>query len=126
MSNAGANHSAASGKRYSPKRSNPYVPSFSITAARMTDPAVGACVWAWGNHVCSGKIGTFTANAMANEANSQRAVVVAKSAFCGELDEIEGEHGRRSAARTGRPWHRMPTSMKAEPVMVNRKNLRAA
>ena len=56
------------------------MPSFSITPARITEPAVGAWVWASGSHVCSGKIGTFTANATAKAKNSQRAVDVAKSA----------------------------------------------
>ncbi len=53
-----------------------------MTPARMTEPAVGAWVWAWGSQVCSGKIGTFTAKATAKEANSHRAVVLAKLACC--------------------------------------------
>ena len=51
----------------------PYVPSFSMTAARITEPAVGALVWASGSHVCTGNNGTFTANAIANAKNSHRA-----------------------------------------------------
>ena len=40
--NNGANQCPASGNRNRPKRRNPYVPSFSITPARITEPAVGA------------------------------------------------------------------------------------
>ena len=52
-----------------------------MTPARITEPAVGAWVWASGSHVCSGKIGTFTANAMAKAKNNHRPVDAAKSAF---------------------------------------------
>jgi len=38
------------------------VPSFRSTAARITEPTVGASVWASGSHVWNGHIGTFTAN----------------------------------------------------------------
>ena len=41
-----------------------------MTPARMTEPAVGASVWASGSQVCSGNSGTFTANAIANERKS--------------------------------------------------------
>ena len=47
-----------------------------MTPARITEPAVGASVWASGSQVCSGNSGTFTAKAMAKARNSQRAVVV--------------------------------------------------
>ena len=33
-----------------------------MTAASSTEPTVGAAVWASGSHVCSGHIGTLTAN----------------------------------------------------------------
>jgi hypothetical protein len=46
-------------------------PSFSRTAARMTDPGVGASTCASGSHVWNGKIGTLMANASANAPNSQ-------------------------------------------------------
>ena len=45
------------------KRMYPYVPIFSMTAARITLPAVGASVWASGSHVWSGHIGTLMMNA---------------------------------------------------------------
>jgi hypothetical protein len=41
---AGANVWAADGKSGIAKRMNPYAPSLSMTAARMTEPAVGASV----------------------------------------------------------------------------------
>ena len=53
------------------------MPSFSMTPARITEPAVGASVWASGSQVCSGNSGTFTAKAMAKARKSQRAVFVA-------------------------------------------------
>ncbi len=37
-----------------------------MIAARITEPPVGASTCASGNHVCTGHIGTFTANAMRN------------------------------------------------------------
>ena len=43
-------------------RSSAYVPIFRSTPASITDAGVGACTWASGSHVCSGTIGTFTAN----------------------------------------------------------------
>ncbi len=86
---------------------------------------MGAWVWAWGSHVCNGKIGTLTANAMANEAKSQRAVVGAKSPCSAIVTRSKVSWppfswlNRNAVART-------PTSMKAEPAIVNRKNLTAA
>src|SRR6516164_3796081 len=52
---------AASGSKGREKRRNPYVPIFSRTLARITDPAVGASVCASGSQVWKGNIGTFTA-----------------------------------------------------------------
>ena len=100
------------------------MPSFSITPARITEPAVGAWVWASGSHVCSGKIGTLTANAMAKAKNSHRPVL-AGSRRLGELDEVERQlPDAVSLAR--KTVAMMPTSMNAEPNIVNRKNLVAA
>lgn len=45
-------------------RTNPYVPIFSRTPARSTEPTVGAAVWASGSQLCSGHIGVFTASPM--------------------------------------------------------------
>ncbi len=57
----GAHSTAASGSIGMAMRTKPYVPSFSRIAARMTEPCVGACVWASGNQVWNGNIGTLTA-----------------------------------------------------------------
>ena len=45
------------------KRMKPYVPIFSKTPARMTEPAVGASVCASGSQVWNGNIGTLIAKA---------------------------------------------------------------
>ena len=76
MTSSGAQYTDASGNRNSPKRRKPYVPSLSITPARITEPAVGAWVWASGSQVCTGHNGTLTAKATAKERNSHRAVTV--------------------------------------------------
>ncbi len=101
------------------------MPSFSNTPASTTEPAVGACVWASGNHVCSGKIGTLTANATAKAKNSQRPVDAAKLA--------PSASSTRSNVIRPTPLSRamktvamMPTNMNAEPSIVNRKNFVAA
>src|ERR1035441_9456042 len=52
---------AASGSNGTEKRRNPYVPIFSRTLARMTEPAVGASTCASGSQVWNGNIGTLTA-----------------------------------------------------------------
>src|SRR5580704_6995992 len=52
---------AVSGTSGKEKRRNPYVPIFSRTLARITEPAVGASTWASGSQVWNGHIGTFTA-----------------------------------------------------------------
>src|ERR1035438_6380138 len=57
---------AESGNRGSEKRRNPYVPIFSRTLARITEPAVGASVCASGSQVCNGNMGTFTAKPTKN------------------------------------------------------------
>src|SRR5271169_4572783 len=51
----------ALGSSGSEKRRNPYVPIFSRTLARITDPAVGASTCASGSQVWNGNIGTLTA-----------------------------------------------------------------
>src|SRR5215471_16307796 len=52
---------AESGRRGNENRRKPYVPIFSRTLARITEPAVGASVCASGSQVWKGNIGTFTA-----------------------------------------------------------------
>src|SRR5712671_3797186 len=56
----------ASGRIGSENRRKPYVPIFSMTAARITEPAVGASVWASGSQVWNGNIGTLIANPRKN------------------------------------------------------------
>src|SRR5713101_4026740 len=53
---------AVSGSSGREKRRKPYVPIFSRTLARITEPAVGASTCASGSQVWNGHIGTFTAN----------------------------------------------------------------
>src|SRR5215469_17003975 len=65
------------GKKGSEKRRKPYVPIFSRTPARITEPAVGASTCASGSHVWNGNIGTLIANPMKNAKNSHIAAVPA-------------------------------------------------
>ncbi len=44
----------------------------------MTEPAVGACVWASGSHVCTGNSGIFTAKAAVKPRKSHRPVAEPK------------------------------------------------
>src|SRR5271155_1480014 len=62
--------SVASGNIGTENRRKPYVPIFSRTPARMTEPAVGASVCASGSQVWNGNIGTLIANAKKNPQNS--------------------------------------------------------
>ena len=58
---------------------NPYVPIFRRTAARMTDPAVGASVCASGSQVWNGNIGTLMAKPM------KSAPKIHTSLLCGSI-----------------------------------------
>ena len=58
------------GKKGSEKRMKPYVPIFSKTPARITEPAVGASTCASGSHVWNGNIGTLMAKAKKKLRNS--------------------------------------------------------
>ena len=51
----------ALGSSVSENRRNPYVPIFSSTLARMTEPAVGASTCASGSQVWNGNMGTLMA-----------------------------------------------------------------
>src|SRR5580698_6159833 len=57
------NFIVASGNIGTENLKNPYVPIFSKTPARITEPAVGASVCASGSQVWNGNIGTLMANA---------------------------------------------------------------
>src|SRR6059058_3514142 len=65
----------ASGKMGRTKRTKPYAPTFSVIAANTTEPPVGASTCASGSHVCTGHIGTFTANATKKATNSRTCVL---------------------------------------------------
>src|SRR5579875_803375 len=58
----GARSAEAFGNIGREKRRNPYPPIFSMMAARITEPAVGASTCASGSQVWTGHIGIFTAN----------------------------------------------------------------
>src|SRR5258707_11929299 len=58
------------GSKGSEKRMKPYVPIFSSTPARMTEPAVGASVCASGSQVWNGNMGTLIAKAKKNPQKS--------------------------------------------------------
>src|ERR1035438_2071841 len=64
---------STSGKNGSEKRMKPYVPIFSRTPARITEPAVGASTCASGSHVWNGNIGTLMAKPRKNAKNSHNA-----------------------------------------------------
>src|SRR5678815_5914385 len=72
---------ADSGSSGSEKRRKPYVPIFSSTLARITEPAVGASVCASGSHVWNGNIGTFTAKPTKNAQNTHHAAPAGKLTF---------------------------------------------
>src|SRR3954470_22095104 len=73
---------ATEGNSGSEKRISPYVPIFSSTPARMTDPAVGASTCASGSQVWNGNIGTFTAKPTKKATNSQIAML---NGICGAV-----------------------------------------
>ena len=123
VSMTGPNHEDASGNKKMPNRMSPYVPIFSITPARMTEPAVGASVWASGSHVCSGKIGTLMANAAANARNNQREVFLGRFASA-SLVMSKVSSPMFFLARNANVT--IATSMRPEPTIVNRKNFVAA
>ena len=101
------------------------MPSFSSTPARITDPAVGAWVWASGSQVCTGNSGTFTANAMAKAKNSQRPVASGNSARSASVTR-SNVSSPTPLLRARNAVATMPTSMNAEPNIVKMKNFVAA
>ena len=66
---------ATPGKNGSEKRMKPYVPIFSRTPARITEPAVGASTCASGSQVWNGNIGTLMAKPTKKAKNSRIAAV---------------------------------------------------
>src|ERR1700741_4711923 len=68
---AGPNVWAAAGKSGRANRMNPYAPSFSMIAARITEPAVGAWTRASGSQVWNGNIGNLIAKERKNARNAK-------------------------------------------------------
>ena len=101
------------------------MPIFSMTPARMIEPAVGASVWASGSHVCSGNIGTLMANATAKARNTQRAVTIDSAWLSASLTR-SNVSGSPVAWLERNTSARMPTSITAEPSIVYTKNFTAA
>ena len=60
----------------------PKVPIFSITPARMIEPAAGASVCASGSQVWSGQIGTLMAKASAKARKSHFCTSSASTGIC--------------------------------------------
>src|SRR5438034_853385 len=82
----------ASGRIGRLKRMNPYVPIFRSTAARMTEPAVGASVCASGSQVWNGNIGTLIANPRKNARNTHHCRFVGKlSAYIWVMSKLCAE-----------------------------------
>ena len=101
----------------------PYVPSFSITPARITEPAVGASVCASGSQVCSGKSGTLMAKARKNAPN------ISSSVRAGRITRPDCKSAiisGRSNVCVALKSHRIATSIRIEPNIVYRMNLMAA
>src|SRR5215467_5502235 len=72
---------AVSGSSGSENRRKPYVPIFSRTLARITEPAVGASVCASGSQVWKGNIGTFTAKPTKKAQNTHHWTLLASVVF---------------------------------------------
>ncbi len=53
-----------------------------MMAASTIDPPVGASTWASGSHVCTGHIGTLTANAARKATKSRICAVMPIFAWC--------------------------------------------
>ena len=75
-----------------------------------------------GSQVWTGKIGTLTANAIAKAANSHLRGIRADRLRLGDLNEVEREYAGSASYKNAVAT--TPTSMNADPAMVNRKNLR--
>src|SRR6201987_4553988 len=80
----GAKSWDATGNIGSENRKNPYPPILSRIAARMTDPAVGASTWASGSQVCTGHIGSLTANDARN-ANQAHFCKLTRNEWCNSV-----------------------------------------
>src|SRR6266436_5262701 len=104
------------GKKGSEKRTNPYVPIFSSTPARMTDPAVGASTCASGSQVWTGHIGTFTAKDASSAKNSHDCISTGKCVSIRTPMSVVPACSHMAISAS---------SINTEPVSVNRKNFTA-
>ena len=87
------------------------MPSFSMTPARITEPAVGASVWASGSQVWTREQRHLHRERDGEARNSQRAVVVAIASWSSAIvDQVEGE------SVAGRPGVQRPRSRRARPA----------
>src|SRR6266542_834849 len=77
----GTNRCDASGRIGRLNRRKPYVPIFRSTAARITEPAVGASVCASGSHVWNGNIGTLIAKPRKNARNTHHCRLKGTASF---------------------------------------------
>ena len=97
------------------------MPSFNSTAARITEPTVGASVWASGSQVWNGNMGTFTPNPRNMPPNTHT---------CDDLAMPAAASGRSRMSKvlaSARKYRaKKLTSISAEPNRVNKKNLMEA
>src|SRR5277367_656964 len=112
------NFIVASGNIGTENLKNPYVPIFSRTPARITEPAVGASVCASGSQVWNGNMGTLIANA---KKNAQKSSTCAWVSYCAaDASSV----GMSNVAPPDLKYRaRIPSSMITEPTSVYRKNL---
>jgi hypothetical protein len=79
-------------------RTNPYVPSFSSTPARIAEPAAGASVCAGGSQVWNGTVGVLMASPTNTASNTSVAAVPPPArGFCSVSSTMSNVCG--SAAR---------------------------
>src|SRR4030095_12461965 len=116
---AGANVWAAPGNSGRANRMKPYAPSFSMIAARITEPAVGASTWASGSHVWNGNIGTLIAKARKNARNAAIWRPGAKPVLAEKPRRVSKSnapaHDPALAAWYANAVARMATSIRSEP-----------
>ncbi len=88
-----------------------------MTPARITEPAVGASVWASGSQVCSGNSGIFTEKATAKARKIHRPVFTANDWLSANVtrSKVTALPVSRAVRMTRL---RMPTSIRAEPSIV--------
>ena len=79
-------------------------------AASTAEPPVGASTWASGSQVCTGHIGTFTANARKKAKNSRICGVIASGSLCqARMEKLPPALSYR---------YRKATSINSEPSRV--------